>query len=119
VAKPKKIKSFLLPILRRASMRWWAANQALADARVSRGVYKCAGCGELFKREQIHIDHIEPVIPVDGTFTDWNTFIERLFCPPEGFQILCIGCHESKTQLENIARDANKSIKKLDKKKKK
>lgn len=99
-------------------MRWWAMNQALADARVERGSYKCAGCSELFKRDQIHIDHIEPVIPVDGTFEDWNTFIERLFCGPEGLQVLCVQCHEDKTLCENIARDANKTLKRLDKKKK-
>jgi len=58
---------------------------------------------------KISVDHIEPVIPVEGfknTVWDWNEYYDRMFCPVEGFQVLCKDCHHTKTQEENKGRRA-------------
>lgn len=118
VAKEKTIESFLRPVLRRASLRWWARNRALENARVGRGEYACAACGEIFRKKEVHVDHLETVIPIDGEFSDWNTFISRLFCQPDKLQILCVNCHDHKTNLENNMRDIYKQKKRESRKKK-
>ena len=37
-------------VLRGASLRWYARNQALVNQRVDRGVYSCAECGKHVKK---------------------------------------------------------------------
>lgn len=117
----KKIKSWVISTLRRASFRFQPRNEALVRARVDRGLYKCNICSEIFKRGDVQIDHIKPVIPLTG-WDDWNGFIDRLFCDTEGFQIICTVCHDVKTTTEDTIRANNnaerKSKEKLDKKKK-
>lgn len=58
------------------------------------------------------MDHIDPVIDIDIGFVDWNTYIERLFVGVEGWQLLCTGCHQLKTSLEQEYRRATKKEKK-------
>ena len=97
-----------------------------------RVAYRCASCGRLFfeyeylpfksgklkgklkKTNIIATDHIEPVVSLDG-FSDWNTFIQRLFFGK--LQILCNypgerngkkSCHHIKTAKENEVRKQNK-----------
>jgi hypothetical protein len=105
--------------LRSASYKWPARNQALINARVERGKYKCAMCNEIFSRDQVQIDHIEPVIGLNG-FTTWDDVITRMFPEPEGFQILDLNCHDGKTAAEDAMRAYyNKEKKLVDKKKEK
>lgn len=116
--KPKKkaLKSWLVTKLRRNSLQWPPKNWAKAEARVElspalkkdgtpgkrpRVRYKCAHCEELFENKEVVLDHIEPVIDPEVGFVDWNTYIERLFCQSDGFQVLCEGCHDIKTELED------------------
>lgn len=79
--------------------------------------YTCAHCGRLFMRKDIAVDHIDPVIPLNSTFTSWDNFIERLFCSKENLQVLCsytlkrkgefdgeTSCHYKKTQEEKEER---------------
>lgn len=114
--KPKKHnkKTFVTASLRRASLRWPPRNMALKKARVDRGLYRCSMCGESFKRDDIHIDHITPVVDPSQGFIGWDDFIEKLFCEEEQFQILCKYDHEVKTLIEDEMR---KSLKKVDNKK--
>ena len=98
------MKTFLTGYLRRASLAWPARNEALTDARTSRGWYKCAMCQEDYKREQVDIDHIKPIVSLKDGFTSWDEYIANLFCPKEGFQILCKNCHETKTLIEDQMR---------------
>jgi len=102
---------------------WPGRTKALQAARVDRGLYKCNGCKKIFtykdkksKETNVHVDHIESVIPLDGKIKrlnninrmDWNLYIDRLFVPPEKYQILCVQCHSSKTLLEDQYRAINK-----------
>ena len=92
--------------LRRMSMRWPPINAARKNARVARGKYLCAGYGETGEhivprsvngKVAIFVDHIEPV----GSFTDWDTYVRKLFCSEDNLQLLCKECHNRKTKNEN------------------
>jgi 5-methylcytosine-specific restriction endonuclease McrA len=102
-AKPN-LRHFLTNKLRRISYQWAPRKQAIVNARVERGVYKCASCEKLFGPKEIQLDHKIPVVDEEVGFTDWNTYIERLFCDVDNFQVLCIPCHEAKTFFEQEIR---------------
>lgn len=88
--------------LRRIGYRNVTREAAFKAAHKARGSYECATCKNLFKRNDVHGDHIEPVIEPHMGFIDWNTYIARLF---EGqIQVLCKGCHKAKTKAENTIR---------------
>lgn len=111
--KPKKrkpLKTFLIPILRHASLRWWARTEALSRARVERGLYKCAMCAGEFKKAEVHVDHIIPVVKVRDGFTNWDDYINSLFVSPEELAILCIPCHNGKSDVELELRKNYKSL---------
>lgn len=111
------LKKFLIPLLRRKSLYYPERNRALSLSRVERGVYKCKSCEQLFKKAEVHVDHIESVINVQTGFTTWDEYINRLFVPAEKLQVLCIACHDTKTLTENFLREINKKKRKTTKKK--
>lgn len=102
-SKPSIIH-FLKNKLRRASYSWPPLREAMQNARVERGKYKCAICGGIFGPKEINRDHIEPVEDPHTGFIDWNTYISRLFCGAEGIQIICKADHNIKTYRENQIR---------------
>lgn len=99
--------NFVKSQLRRISVwKWNAGNVAMDRQRLERGLYQCESCKGSFGPKQINRDHVEPVIAVTG-WVNWEEYINRLFVKSEGIQILCIACHECKTQTENILRVKN------------
>lgn len=60
---------------------------------------------------KIEADHELEVIDVKKGFCDWNTYIERLYCGSEGYNMLCRSCHEKKTQEGMKERVKNDSLK--------
>lgn len=85
-------------------------------AKVPHVEYDCQSCGRWFKKKDIAVDHIDPVIHPDHGFQDWNTFVDRLWCNKSNLQRLCnylvknkdlyggeTSCHHQKTQAERIA----------------
>jgi len=106
--KPKTLKqrqeTFIKAALRRASLRWEGRNQAFVQARIKRGLYKCADCGDGFKRNQVQLDHIDPVIDIKLGSTNWDDYINRLLPDVSGFQVLCENCHDNKTRIEDELR---------------
>jgi len=131
----KKSKPYKLPNrnnwvkqkLRFASLRWPARTECLKRARVERGRYKCSMCQGIFKVDQVDVDHIQSVVPINNEWSyqeiDWNIYIPRLLCDVDELQVLCKICHEYKTQIEDTLRakfyQEKKLKKKLDKKDKK
>ena len=101
--KGRQFQLWLIAHLRRIHYRWPARNEATNLSKVSRGKYKCAECEEVFGPKEIQRDHIEPVQNVDG-FDGWDALIDRLFCPVDGYQILCKPCHHAKSAEENKER---------------
>ena len=105
--KPFDLKSYLKNALRRASYRHSARSEALRKARVARNTYTCAACNKLFPNKEVNVDHIDPVVPITG-FTTWDDYIARLFCGPEGLQVLCDQDHSTKSKQENAQRREHK-----------
>lgn len=104
----KKFRSWLMSGLRKISRFWEPAKECLRKARIARGMYTCNMCKKVTQTREIKIDHINPVIPVEG-FKDWDDVVKRLFCEEDGFQAICKECHDIKTKSEN---DKRKSFKK-------
>lgn len=117
VKKKWVLQAAVFSALRRLSYRTPMRSAVMAEARVSRGKYKCAICKKIFGRKQIAIDHIEPVNnPLTG-FTTWDDYINRLFCPAGGLNLLCNNgkqsCHKLKSKEENKVRSDTRKKKKL------
>ena len=90
----KTVIEYVKKSLRRVWGRSLQRTGALKSAKIERGKYRCACCGKVFRRKDIEVDHKIPV----GRFIDFDTYIERLFVDSKGLQILCKGCHRSKTK---------------------
>ena len=98
-----KLQRWLIPKLRRLSLYFPAHSEAVNRIKVKRGVYKCPKCQKKLKRKEIQVDHITPVIPLEG-FDSWDGLINRLFCDSNELKALCKSCHHIKTQKENKKR---------------
>ena len=94
-----------MSVLRKASRFWAPARECLTKARIARGIYKCQMCSKIVNNKEIKIDHINPVIPIEG-FKAWDEVVERLFCEEDGYQAICKDCHDAKTKKENDQRKA-------------
>ena len=78
--------------------------------------YQCAICKQWYGSNDVAVDHIEPVIPVNGVRSSWDMFMERLFCDEKNLQLVCSykkkkfelhdkpSCHYLKTQEERLTR---------------
>lgn len=110
----KELKRFLIPKLRSASYRWKFRSEAIKNARVARGFYKCAICKtETLKNGQYVLDHINPVVPLTGwDGLDWTQYITRMFVSAEEFQVICHPCHDTKSDFEVQMRKINREKKK-------
>jgi 5-methylcytosine-specific restriction endonuclease McrA len=87
---------------------WMFQNTAKvrSRARLSRGTYRCEGCGSLATK--VEVDHVIPLGPTPGSRNatpeiTWDGFIARLFCPPDQLQVLCTICHDVKTGRRGVA----------------
>jgi len=113
---PARFQQFIVSALRSAHNRWAPKHEVKNDARVKRGVFKCAACGEegpatlpplpgnKRRRNNAAVDHIEPVIDPKEGFVSWDKYIERMFLEKSGYQVLCWKCHSEKTREENECR---------------
>lgn len=104
--KPKRanLKRFLISVLRRATYRWPARSEALKEGRKDRNAYECAMCKDIYKNNEVVLDHIKPVVDPKFGFTTWDDYINRMFPEKDGFQVLCSSCHDIKTGLEDEMR---------------
>lgn len=113
----KELRRFLIPKIRSASYRWKFRSDAIKNARIARGLYRCAICGDAtLKNGQYVLDHKEPVVPLDGwDGLDWNLYIARMFVRADGFQVLCNPCHDIKSDTEVQIRKMHRERKKASK----
>ena len=96
---------WLISQLRRLSFRVPRVYSIVKDAaRLDRGIYQCQICKSKVRNGDYAIDHIRPVIDPSTGFRSWDDYIDRLFCGPEGLQLICHPCHDKKTERENRRR---------------
>lgn len=99
----KEQRAFVISQLRKASYKWKYRTEAIRKARIDRGVYICATCQKLLMAKDFCVDHKDPVVDERG-FVDWNTYVPRMICHTDNWQILCKECHDEKTQKEKEGR---------------
>lgn len=104
--------SFIRGALRRAAVKYPAKGAVKKEARRAkpkgapgrhRFEYQCNHCNEWFKDSDTQVDHIVPA----GSLLSYDHlpgFVERLFCEPDGLQVLCKPCHQVKTNDERKER---------------
>jgi hypothetical protein len=110
------LQPFVIAGLRRLSYKYRPRNEAMKRARLRRGVYRCAICGQEVRKKDMQMDHIEPVLDVKTGFIDYNTYIARLFVSIDGWQVVCKKpCHSEKTKAENAKRREFQKKRRLDK----
>lgn len=113
-----RMRSFIMSALRRA--QWPPKYAAISKAYVEDGanpktgrkckLHRCEECGKLFAKGDMHADHIDPVIPLEGfdgnwfLGYDWNQVVQRLYTEADKFQIICKQCHKDKSKEENAER---------------
>lgn len=105
----KQFRDWMKNTLRKAFFRYWERSKVIKNARVDRGLYKCASCLQVSKIDGHHVDHIQPVVETSVGFVDWDTYISRLFCPASNLQLLCSPCHKEKTKKEQEERKLAKT----------
>lgn len=111
IMEPKRFEAWLKRYLRRASRFWPEKTKVYHRVKVDKAQYRCETCNGIFKQKEIQIDHIEPVVDLDG-FEGWEIYISRLFCDSSNLQALCKPCHLIKTNIENAKRREIKKLKK-------
>ena len=116
------MRSFVMSLLRSGTMKWGPKHSSLNRAIFGPGknpvtgrpckLHKCEIEGTLHAKGDMHADHIDPVVPVDGQWGNavswlgynWNELIPRLFVEEEGFQVISHALHKEKSKQENAAR---------------
>ena len=104
----KRFFVWLRSALRSASRRYPPIYEALAAAKRpytgnnprQKVCYECASCGIMASTKEVAVDH-----RIDcGKLASWDDvqgFMERLFCGPDGLDVLCHECHDCKTYMTN------------------
>lgn len=109
-----RFTSFVKSLLRAGSRKWGPNQKVKKDARVGRGQYKCASCGEIVPptlkgKHNIFVDHKKPCVDPKTGFTTWDSFVENLFCEEDNLWLICKTCHDIKSQEERqIANERRK-----------
>jgi hypothetical protein len=118
-----KFTAFVKSQLRNGSQKWPPKHKVLQEARKERGVYLCAGCGQLVpttvksvknsgRERNIFVDHISPIVDPETGFISWDDFINNLYCDSTNLQVLCAECHSKKSAEERRVSNARAKIEK-------
>jgi 5-methylcytosine-specific restriction endonuclease McrA len=113
-----RYRSFVVSALRAAFRRWPPKFDVLRNAFTEKRVnpksgklashYRCASCQHDFPAKDVQVDHKQPVVATRQGFTNWDTFIARLYVEARKLQVLCKPCHKNKSSKERARRHANK-----------
>lgn len=105
-----RLQGFIIGVLRAGHKRWPPKYEVKNAAKLGKKTnpatgrvaefFECAICKGDFTNKDVEVDHINPVVDPSTGFKDWNTFIERLFCGPNNYQLVCKGCHKKKSAEE-------------------
>lgn len=116
-----KRRTFIVSALRAMFRKWPVKYDVLNAAYIGQRLnpktnregkhYVCKHCSGEFPAKEVQVDHINPVIDPKVGWVSWDIFIDRLLCEKEGLQVLCEECHDKKSALERIERNATKKHK--------
>lgn len=102
----KALQGYIIGVLRRGFSRCWSRRFVLEAAKAvylegnrRRVHFRCACCSMMYDRKEVQVDHIIPVIAMAG-FDNFDAIIARMYCGPEGLQVLCKSCHKLKSKDE-------------------
>ena len=86
-------------------------QSAFVVSKIEKGVrggkrFVCMGCLDAFKKSEIQIDHIKPIVPFGMKKLDMSLdhYANKIFCSPENLQPLCKPCHHEKSMQEKYKR---------------
>ena len=109
-----RLRAFITSVLRAGTRRYPPKYECLNEAYVGQRLntktnregkhYLCASCEGEYPSKEVVVDHISPVVDPKQGFVSWDVFIERLFCPKDNLQVLCVPCHKIKTKEETNGR---------------
>lgn len=114
------IKGALRRVFARSDLRRQVVDAAkitghsdLSRPRVKSWV-RCAECKKPEAKSYCAVDHMIPLVPLDSSLDEmtWDELIDRLWCDVKNLQLLCEGCHDSKTKAEGKIRREFKRRKK-------
>jgi len=77
--------------------------------------YLCSECSIWVPSKMASVDHKEPVIDPQIGFVDWNTYIDRMYCPKENLRLLCLPCHQAKSNQERFEKNFRLELLELEK----
>lgn len=81
-----------------------AKRPSQSDNKRLKFEYQCATCSDWFPDKETRIDHINPCGELKS-LEDIAEFVRRLASEdPNDYQIVCVKCHQIKTNAENDAR---------------
>lgn len=114
-----KLKGKIISAVRRLTFSYPARNEAKKKQKRDKALYECEICNcfiyegksaktfdkyieqyKAVKQQTPHLDHIDPVIPLEHWSWSWDDYFERLFCTVDNFQVMCKDCHDVKTKKE-------------------
>ncbi len=113
-------KSFIVGLLRSGMRRWAPKQTCIRNARTRRGYYRCECCkeevpaslpplsGRKRRRKNILADHIAPIVDPEFGWDSYDEWIKRGFVELDGFQALCLKCHDIKSKDERAIRVATR-----------
>lgn len=99
---------FIRSGLRKLSVRWPPANEALKKSRRQyigenkrmKWEYQCNICKQWYPQRQVLKDHIIPCGSC-RSYQEVASFVKNLLVEIDGYQIVCEQCHQIKTNQEN------------------
>jgi len=133
---PKNLRTRVSNLMRRDLKKSVMANNARSKVFKGKSVYYCVSCETHYytgksdknynklkdetyhdlkrcKESQFHLDHIDPVVPMDRTLHDMSLdeIALRVYCKEENIQYICEECHKNKSGKEMNERKEAGSLK--------
>ena len=109
VVRAEVLKLYKTPVMTRVETKQLKKDGTYVVRNQNVNHYPCVECGELFRDNEIEVDHIEEVgqFKIEGKVrntkygdcrvTNWQEWMDKLFCSLDNFQPLCVQCHQRKT----------------------
>lgn len=91
-------------VMRSGWLRSKLRSGVIQAARIERGQYRCASCKDIFKANELEVDHQYSRVGFSGEEVSFTEFVNNTFCDPQYLAALCKPCHKWRT-----ARERNKT----------